>query len=97
MTTCPSGVDYMHLVDQARVRIEKTYRRPFADRLVRALLARDASLSRALSRWRSGWRGSARPLVPMLQALGRVGARLEAMLQLAPDSLPAKTEHASPA
>ena len=23
MTTCPSGVNYMHLVDQARVRIEK--------------------------------------------------------------------------
>ena len=40
VTTCPSGVDYMHLVDQARVRIEKTYRRPFGDRLVRGLLAR---------------------------------------------------------
>src|SRR5919107_1608318 len=39
MTTCPSGVDYMHLVDQARVRIEKTYRRPLWDRLVRQLLA----------------------------------------------------------
>ena len=40
VTTCPSGVDYMHLVDQARVRIEKTYRRPLHDRLLRALLAR---------------------------------------------------------
>src|SRR5919107_3432095 len=39
MTTCPSGVDYMHLVDQARVRIEKTYKRPLPDRLVRDLLA----------------------------------------------------------
>src|SRR4051794_12373690 len=39
MTTCPSGVDYMHLVDQARVRIEKTYRRPAADRLLRDALA----------------------------------------------------------
>ena len=38
-TTCPSGVDYMHLVDDARVRIEKTFRRPIADRLVRQLLA----------------------------------------------------------
>ena len=28
MTTCPSGVHYMHLVDQARVRIEETFRRP---------------------------------------------------------------------
>ena len=30
MTTCPSGVNYMHLVDHARVRIERTYRRPLA-------------------------------------------------------------------
>src|SRR6202012_3054873 len=40
MTTCPSGVNYMHLVDQARVRIEKEYRRPMAERAVRAVLAR---------------------------------------------------------
>ena len=39
MTTCPSGVDYMHLVDQARAHIAETYRRPFLDRLTRALLA----------------------------------------------------------
>jgi glycolate oxidase iron-sulfur subunit len=39
MTTCPSGVHYMHLVDQARDRIEATYRRPLADRLLRGLLA----------------------------------------------------------
>ena len=41
MTTCPSGVNYMHLVDHARERIEQTYKRPFADRAIRALLARD--------------------------------------------------------
>ena len=39
MTTCPSGVHYMHLVDHARAHIEKTYRRPLPDRLLRALLA----------------------------------------------------------
>ncbi|MSO89542.1 MAG: glycolate oxidase subunit GlcF [Rhodospirillaceae bacterium] len=39
LTTCPSGVDYMHLVDNARARIEETYRRPFADRALRAMLA----------------------------------------------------------
>ncbi|MDQ0319291.1 glycolate oxidase iron-sulfur subunit [Pararhizobium capsulatum DSM 1112] len=39
MTTCPSGVNYMHLVDHARVHIEKTYKRPLGDRLVRAVLA----------------------------------------------------------
>ena len=38
MTTCPSGVHYMHLVDHARAYIEKTYRRPLADRALRALL-----------------------------------------------------------
>ncbi|KQY19994.1 glycolate oxidase subunit GlcF [Rhizobium sp. Root482] len=39
VTTCPSGVDYMHLVDHARVHIEKTYRRPLKDRLARVVLA----------------------------------------------------------
>src|SRR5947199_2244743 len=39
MTTCPSGVNYMHLVDQARVRIEKQYTRPPAERALRTLLA----------------------------------------------------------
>ena len=39
MTTCPSGVHYMHLVDHARAHIEDTFRRPWADRIMRALLA----------------------------------------------------------
>src|SRR4030081_1033168 len=39
MTTCPSGVHYMHLVDHARAYIERTYRRPWLDRLIRTLLA----------------------------------------------------------
>ena len=39
MTTCPSGVNYMHLVDQARVRIERDYSRPLTERLLRSLLA----------------------------------------------------------
>ncbi len=39
MTTCPSGVDYMHLIDHARAHIEKTYRRPLGDRWLRKLLA----------------------------------------------------------
>jgi glycolate oxidase iron-sulfur subunit len=38
MTTCPSGVNYMHLVDHARHHIEKTYRRPWFDRIYRRLL-----------------------------------------------------------
>src|SRR5437016_7996795 len=40
MTTCPSGVHYMHLVDHARVHIERTYRRPLLDRWRRAVLAK---------------------------------------------------------
>ena len=39
MTTCPSGVNYMHLVDQARAKIEKDYRRPLAERALRGVLA----------------------------------------------------------
>ena len=38
MTTCPSGVHYMHLVDLARKRIAETFRRPLGDRAIRALL-----------------------------------------------------------
>src|SRR5262244_666504 len=39
MTTCPSGVHYQHLIDHARVHVERTYRRPLHERLLRALLA----------------------------------------------------------
>ena len=39
MTTCPSGVNYMHLIDHARVHVEKTYKRPLSDRLLRTVLA----------------------------------------------------------
>src|SRR5262245_58824322 len=40
MTTCAAKVDYVHLIDYARVHIERHYRRPWADRFVRLLLAR---------------------------------------------------------
>jgi glycolate oxidase iron-sulfur subunit len=40
MTTCPSGVNYMHLVDHARNHIEKTFKRPFLDRIIRGLLSK---------------------------------------------------------
>jgi len=39
VTTCPSGVDYMHLLDQGRAHIERTYKRPWGERLVRGMLA----------------------------------------------------------
>ncbi len=40
MTTCPSGVNYMHLVDHGRHHIEQHYRRPMRERLMRQALAR---------------------------------------------------------
>jgi glycolate oxidase iron-sulfur subunit len=85
MTTCPSGVHYMHLVDHARVHIEETYRRPLRDRLLRAVLARvlphDGRFRTALRLARF-----ARPLAPLLAAVGL--RPLAAMLQLAPARLP---------
>jgi Fe-S oxidoreductase len=47
MTTCPSGVHYMHLVDHARAYIEATHRRPWHDRLLRELLARSCPIRAA--------------------------------------------------
>ena len=39
MTTCPSGVNYMHLIDHGRSHIEKTYKRPLKDRILRTFLS----------------------------------------------------------
>ena len=45
ITTCPSGVNYMHLIDHGRSHIEKTYKRPFSDRFVRSFLSKVLSKS----------------------------------------------------
>jgi len=86
MTTCPSGVNYMHLVDHARAHIEKTYKRPFFDRLNRALLANilpyPGRFRAALKLARIGKPFS--KLFGMSTALKPVAA----MLELAPASLP---------
>jgi glycolate oxidase iron-sulfur subunit len=81
MTTCPSGVHYMHLVDHAREHIEKTYKRPLLDRAMRGLLARVLP-DPALFRLAVVAGLIARPLAPMLQALGL--KRMAAMLRLTP-------------
>ena len=81
MTTCPSGVHYMHLVDHAREHIEKTYKRPLFDRAIRAMLARvltDPALFRLAAV--AGW--LAKPLAPLLRLVGL--RRMEAMLKLTP-------------
>src|SRR4051812_42450301 len=61
MTTCPSGVHYMHLVDHARAHIETTYTRPFPERVLRSMLARILPNNRAF-RWALGAARLARPL-----------------------------------
>ncbi|MDF1634012.1 glycolate oxidase subunit GlcF [Mycoplana sp. MJR14] len=94
-TTCPSGVDYMHLVDHARMHIENTYRRPFRERLFRNLLAavlphpgrfRLALHAAALGRPFSGLLRRMRGLEP-----------LGAMLDLAPRRVPKPSAAARPA
>jgi glycolate oxidase iron-sulfur subunit len=81
MTTCPSGVNYMHLVDHAREHIEKTYKRPLFDRAVRALLARVLT-DPALFRLAAVAGVIAKPLAPVFDVLGL--HRMAAMLRLAP-------------
>ena len=86
MTTCPSGVHYMHLVDHAREHIHKTYKRPFMDRFRRGLLS-------AVLPYPNRFRASIR-----LAQLGRFAAPLldrvpalrpfAAMLRLAPHRVP---------
>ena len=39
MTTCHSGVNYMHLIDHGRSHIEKTYKRPFNEKIIRDFLS----------------------------------------------------------
>ncbi len=89
MTTCPSGVHYMHLVDHARGHIEETYRRPLADRWLRAVLAQVLPYP---NRFRLALLGAklGSPLRPLLAAIPRVGNRLAAMLDLAPAELPTR-------
>lgn len=85
MTTCPSGVHYMHLIDDARVHVEKTYKRPLVERLLRDLLAflmpRPGLFKTALI-----LSSLVRPLAPLLEKLG--DKRLSSLLALAPRETP---------
>jgi len=82
MTTCPSGVHYMHLVDHARTYIETHYKRPLMDRLLRWTLARILPYP---TRFRAALAGAklARPFARLMP-----DARLRAMLEMAPKSIP---------
>jgi glycolate oxidase iron-sulfur subunit len=97
MTTCPSGVHYMHLVDHARAHIEKTYARGAADRFMRSLLA---AVLPYPGRFRLALAGAwfARPLRHAFGALPVIGPRVRAMLELAPTRFnPVAKVNASPA
>jgi glycolate oxidase iron-sulfur subunit len=85
MTTCPSGVHYMHLVDHARAHIERTYRRPAHQRLLRAALARLLPFPRRFRLVLT----AALAGKPFAGFAGAIGFKqLAAMLQLAPAHLP---------
>ena len=90
MTTCPSGVHYMHLVDHARAHIEKTYKRPMMERLLRRMLAQILPYP---TRFRLALLGAkiGRPFAFMMP-----DARLKAMLAMAPKNIPAVSRNDDP-
>ncbi len=90
MTTCPSGVHYMHLIDHARAHVEKTYRRPLPDRMLRGLLARVLPYP---GRFRLALLGAkmARPFARLLP-----DARLRAMVAMAPRRIPPVSRNDDP-
>lgn len=85
-TTCPSGVDYMHLIDHTRAHIEETYKRPLLDRLTRSVLAMvlpyPARFKAAVTFAKLG-----RPFAPLLEKIPGMKP-IGAMLKLAPKNLP---------
>ena len=94
VTTCPSGVDYMHLVDHARAHIEKTYKRPLVDRMIRSVLAMVLPYP---NRFRLALKASAlgRPFIPLFKAIKPLRP-VAAMLALAPARVPAADSSAPP-
>jgi glycolate oxidase iron-sulfur subunit len=82
MTTCPSGVDYMHLVERARARIEDTFRRPLPERMFREMLARVLPSPTLVRLALIG----ARLALPLK---GYLTGSLRVMMDLAPRSIPA--------
>lgn len=90
MTTCPSGVHYMHLVDHAREYIEDNYKRPFTDRALRWVLAQILPYP---MRFRVALLGAkiGRPFAWMMP-----DARLRAMLEMAPKHIPPVSRNDDP-
>ena len=90
MTTCPSGVHYMHLVDHAREYIDQRYKRPFTDRALRWILARILPYP---MRFRVALLGAkiGRPFARLMP-----DARLRAMLEMAPKTIPPVSRNDDP-
>src|SRR6201991_4781787 len=93
MTTCPSGVNYMHLVDQARVKVENEYSRPLSERVLRSVLGtvlprpglfRVSMMAARLVKPLA----SLLPASPAGQTVPTFFDRVRAMLALAPRALP---------
>tara|TARA_R110002051_G_scaffold183061_3_gene252695 strand:+ start:15238 stop:16554 length:1317 start_codon:yes stop_codon:yes gene_type:complete len=90
MTTCPSGVHYMHLIDHARAYIEENYKRPLSDRALRWVLARILPYP---TRFRIALLGAkiGRPFARFVP-----DARLRAMLEMAPKVIPPVSRNDDP-
>ncbi|MDB4073141.1 glycolate oxidase subunit GlcF [Ascidiaceihabitans sp.] len=90
MSTCPSGVHYMHLVDHARDYIEQKYKRPMSDRLLRWVLSRILPYP---MRFRIALLGAkiGRPFARFMP-----DARLRAMLEMAPKIIPPVSRNDDP-
>ncbi len=90
MSTCPSGVHYMHLVDHAREYIENKYKRPLSDRALRWVLARILPYP---TRFRVALLGAkiGRPFARFMP-----DPRLKAMLEMAPKSIPPVSRNDDP-
>ncbi len=94
MSTCPSGVHYMHLVDHARTHIEETYNRPIVDRSLRAMLAMILPYP---GRFRLALKAAkfARPFRGLVKALPGMKP-MAAMLELAPAIVHARNKFSTP-
>ncbi|MEX0276048.1 MAG: glycolate oxidase subunit GlcF [Ruegeria sp.] len=90
MTTCPSGVHYMHLVDHAREYIEQTYKRAWSDRALRWILARILPYPMRF-RWALIGAKLGRPFRHLMP-----DARLRAMLDMAPKHIPPVSRNDDP-
>jgi glycolate oxidase iron-sulfur subunit len=90
MTTCPSGVHYMHLVDHARDYIEQNYKRPLSDRALRWVLARILPYP---MRFRVALLGAkiGRPFARFIPDV-----RVRAMLEMAPKHIPPVSRNDDP-